>query len=71
MKRVELKYAQTTTDSTTAFLGAFAKLRKVTFSFAMSVRLSSWNNSAPTGRIFKKKYETCRENVCFIQIGKA
>ena len=25
-----------------------------TFSFAMSVRLSAWNNSAPTGRIFVK-----------------
>jgi hypothetical protein len=30
------------------FLGAFAKLRKVTISFVMSaVRLSAWNNWAP------------------------
>jgi hypothetical protein len=36
------------------FLGAFAKLRKVTVNFAMSVRPSAWNNSAPTGRIFMK-----------------
>jgi len=41
-----------------ALLGAFAKLRKATISFVMTgclpVRLSAWNNSAPTGRIFKK-----------------
>jgi hypothetical protein len=36
------------------FLGAFAKLRKATISFVMSVRLPSWNISAPTGRIFMK-----------------
>jgi len=36
------------------FLGAFAKLLKATFSFAMSVCLSAWNNSAATGRIFMK-----------------
>ena len=36
------------------FLDAFAKLRKVTISFAMSVRPSVWNNSASTGRIFMK-----------------
>jgi hypothetical protein len=33
------------------FVGAFAKLRKATIRF-MSVRLSAWNNSAPTGWIF-------------------
>jgi len=42
------------------FLGAFAKLRKATIIFVMSVcpsvRLSAWNNSAPTGRIFIKFY---------------
>jgi hypothetical protein len=37
-------------------LGAFAKLRKTTINFFMSVRLSAWNNSAPTGRIFMKFY---------------
>jgi hypothetical protein len=36
------------------FLGAFEKLRKATISFVMSVRLSAWNKSAPTGRIFIK-----------------
>ena len=36
------------------FLGAFAQLRKPTISLVMSVRLSAWNNSAPTGRIFMK-----------------
>jgi hypothetical protein len=34
------------------FLGAFAKLRKATISFAISIRLSASNNSAPTGQIF-------------------
>jgi hypothetical protein len=40
------------------FLCAFAKLRKATISFVMfvrlSVRLSAWNNSAPTEWIFMK-----------------
>ena len=39
-------------------LGAFAKLRKTTISFVMSVcpslRPSAWNNSAPAGRFFIK-----------------
>jgi len=40
--------------SVCAFLGAFAKLRKATISFVMSVCPSAWNNSTPTGRIFVK-----------------
>jgi hypothetical protein len=40
------------------FLAAFAKLRKATVSFVMSVRpsvyLSAWNDWAPTGRTFIK-----------------
>jgi len=36
------------------FLGAFAKLRRGTVSFFPSVRLSAWNNSAPTRRVFLK-----------------
>ena len=36
------------------FLAAFVKLRNATVSFDMSVCLSAWNNSAPTGRIFMK-----------------
>jgi len=35
-------------------LSALTKLPKVTISFVMSVRLSAWNNSTPTGGIFKK-----------------
>jgi hypothetical protein len=35
-------------------LRAFAKLQEATNGFVMSVRLSAWNNSAPTGRIFIK-----------------
>ena len=38
------------------FLGAFAKLRKATIIFVMSVRPSAWNNLASTGRIFMKFY---------------
>ena len=34
------------------FLGAFAKLRKASISFIMSVHPSARNNSAPTGRTF-------------------
>ena len=36
------------------FLDAIAKLRKSTISIVMSVRLSTWNNSALTERIFMK-----------------
>jgi len=36
------------------FFGAFAKLRKVTNSFVMSVRPLPWNNTAPSRRIFMK-----------------
>jgi hypothetical protein len=44
------------------FLGGFAKLRKATISFVMSVclsvrlsfQLSAWNDSARSGRIFIK-----------------
>jgi len=32
-----------------SFLGMFAKLRKATFTFVMSVHLSTWNNLASTG----------------------
>jgi hypothetical protein len=34
--------------------GEFAKLLKATVSFVISVRLSAWNNSAPTRLIFVK-----------------
>ena len=36
------------------FLGALAKLGKMSVTFVMSVRLSAWNKAAPTGRIFMK-----------------
>jgi hypothetical protein len=38
----------------TEFLGVFAKFRKATVIFVMSVCLSVWYNSAPTRRIFLK-----------------
>jgi hypothetical protein len=40
--------------ASTLFLGAFTKFRQATISFVMSVRLSAWNNSATTRRIFMK-----------------
>jgi len=36
------------------FSGALTRLRKASTNFVMSVRLSTWNNSAPTGPIFVK-----------------
>ena len=36
------------------FLGDFAKLRKATISFIMSLCLSTWNNSATSRRILMK-----------------
>jgi hypothetical protein len=45
-------------DFRQSFVGAFANLRKTTISFVMSdhlsVCLSAWNNSPPTGRVFIK-----------------
>ena len=38
-------------------LGVFAKLRKATITFDMSVRLSAWNDSAPTGQNFMKIFQ--------------
>ena len=35
-------------------VGALAKSRKTTITFAMSVCPSAWNNSTPTGRILIK-----------------
>jgi len=37
-----------------SLIGTFAKLRKATFRFIMSVRLSALNNSAPMGRSLLK-----------------
>jgi hypothetical protein len=42
------------TNKINTCLGAFAKLRKATISFVISVCPSKWNNSARTGRIFMK-----------------
>jgi hypothetical protein len=43
-------YLEGKVDKMNQFLGAFAKLRKVTISFAMPIRPSAWNNSAATDR---------------------
>ena len=45
-------------DKEYSFLGTFAKWRNAAISFVMSVRLSAWSNSAPTGRIFVK-FDIC------------
>jgi len=41
---------------TRTFFGAYPKLRKAAISFVMTIRpsfrLSAWNISAPTGRVF-------------------
>jgi len=53
-----------------ACLGAFAKLRKATISFVMSVRPTAWNSSAPKERIFMK-FDICeffRKSVQKIQV---
>ena len=55
-------------------LGAFAKLRKATICFVMSVCLSAWNTSSPTRSILMKRdisdffSKFCRENPSFIKI---
>jgi len=59
------------------FLGAFAKLRKATVSFVMSVHPSArppaWNSPDSTGRIFiefifEDLWKLCQENPFFIKI---
>ena len=54
------------------FLGAFAKLRKATISFVMSVRLSDCRsaskNSVPTERIFMKIHMNVFFGKCFENI---
>jgi hypothetical protein len=57
------------------FLCAFAKSQKVTVRFAMSVRLSVWNNSAPTrglswNLISEYISEVSRGHSSFIKIGQ-
>jgi hypothetical protein len=49
-----LKYPVLVTSYEWILLGAFAKLRKATISFAISVRPSARNSSPLTGRIFMK-----------------
>ena len=55
------------------FGGAAVKLRKASLSFVMSVRPSSWNNSAHTGRIFVKTwylsiFPNFGENTIFVEM---
>ena len=57
-------------------LGTFAKFRKATISFVMSVRSSAWDISASLGRIFMKFdiwsffSKIRRENTSSIKIGQ-
>jgi hypothetical protein len=58
-----------------AFVGAFAKLRKATIIFVMSVRLSASNNSVPSGKflynlVFENFSKICGENSSVIKIGQ-
>jgi hypothetical protein len=59
---VDVGYVFNRTSGT--FLGAFAKSRKATISFIMSVRASAWNNSASSGIFVISEYfsKRCREN---------
>jgi hypothetical protein len=56
--QIHTKHINTLCGQNVEISDAFAKLRKVSVSFVMSVRLSAWNNSAPTGRSSMKFY-TC------------
>jgi hypothetical protein len=47
-------YAYVTWTGKLPILGAFAESRKATVRFFTSVRLYTWNNSVPTGRISMK-----------------
>jgi hypothetical protein len=49
-----LKFCILCSFSSTAFVGNFTELRKATVSFVVTVLLSAWYNSVPTGRIFMK-----------------
>ena len=56
-----------------AFVGAFAKLRKATVIFVMSVRLSASNNSVSSGKfpynlVFQNFSKMCGENASVIKI---
>lgn len=53
LQKVDKRYSQKCAAA--IILGALANLRKVTISLSfLSLRLSTWNNSAATGRIFIK-----------------
>ena len=57
------------------FLGEFAKLRKATMSFVMSLRLFAWNSSVATdgfswNLIYEYCSKLCRENFSVIKIWK-
>jgi len=56
--RFQQFYASLLHENATLLLWTFAKLRKATISFVMSLSVYSyaWNNSDPTGRIFMKFY---------------
>ena len=51
--QIHTKHINTLCGQNVEILDAFAKLRKATISFVMSLCLSTWN-SAPTGQIFMK-----------------
>jgi hypothetical protein len=51
---IHTKHINTLCGQNVEFLGVFAKLRKSTVCFVMSVRPSAWNNLAPTARIWMK-----------------
>ena len=56
--QIHTKHINTLCGQNVEFSCAFEKLQEATISVVvpvcLSIRLSAWNNSAPTGRIFMK-----------------
>jgi hypothetical protein len=73
MDLISCKHEKTVLESENnePLLGMFTNLQRATISFIMSVCLSAWNNSAPTGQIFMKFdyfLKICQENSSLIKI---
>jgi hypothetical protein len=74
---IKIRFMERDLANRSPFLGAFTKLRKAIISFVMSicpsVCHSTWNNSAPTKRIFVNFvflcfWKICRRNSSFFKI---
>jgi hypothetical protein len=66
-------WLHTNTNKIDLFYSRRRKFEKATIRFIISVRLSAWNNSASTGKIFIKFdisviFENLRQNTSFTKI---